>query len=634
MSIQTHSPGILTRSSVRSSQDIVDFITEELRTRDQRMVALEKKALEAEERRTKEVASAHRISEESAVAHEEECRTKELRMRNEFEKRLGIEVERRLAERKNSLREELAASAASELAERERVMSSAYERAAFEREATCRRREGAAEQRIAVVERGHSEEVKEVEDRCASIELELRQRVARTERAKGEAEARLRETLASSEGTSSKQNEQVDRLVHEVKDLKRETENQSREIARLERVHLEKEAKIAELLRAFTDLEGAFLQQHTDLQQERNGLAQEIATKCQALDSIQSKYEVSLQKLEKKLDKKKRHWAERETSLIDAAESLRRGMMEIKAEKAKAEDRLANESTNAREVISELEITVLRFQEEAKRSKKDLLDTHQTLEKERTGVELQKRDHKYEREQLKESHSRNLAELKKTHQAKLDGFRQEGIDDVRRALVEKNLAQEEKKDAIEKLTYLERQVSRFKLKVTELQNDLEESRKRNDEMDRICRENARLKGIVSALRSEISGSAQSQREEELVGKVDDQTSELEVVHKDRRRFTNLSDQLQRDEQSSQLLGHNKSGRDEGNRSGPKPDQSDCNEFLSSNSASINKSSRDSRSARRQETQSQRQARERIKKKDDRKECGSRIRVRNWNLRDG
>ena len=194
----------------------------------------------------------------------------------------------------------MAASAASQLAEREREIKAAYERASADREATCKRREATADKRVQDVERSGAIDLKEAEDRFMALEVELRDKVARAEQAKGQAESRLRETVAESDGATTQRQEQLERLISEVKSLRSDN-------VRLDRLNTDKDGKISDLLQTLVDLEAGFVREHEALGKERDALALELDSQCVELEELQrvsGSYEKALTKMEKKMEKK------------------------------------------------------------------------------------------------------------------------------------------------------------------------------------------------------------------------------------------------------------------------------------------------------------------------------------------
>mmetsp|Transcript_33788 Transcript_33788/g.68150 ORF Transcript_33788/g.68150 Transcript_33788/m.68150 type:complete len:670 (+) Transcript_33788:206-2215(+) len=610
-----------------------------LRERDKVLSNLERAAAEANERRDREIATATRRAEERVAAIEEDSRLRERRLRDDYERRLSSEVDRRLAEREHSLREELAASAAAELAERERQISTAYDRAAADRESTCKRREGAAEKRIQDAERSAAADLKEAEDRWNSMESELRDRMSRAERAKNESEARLRETVAETQGVNSQRNEQLERLVREVKRLEQESKGLKEDNTRLEGLVVEKDSKISDLLKALVDLEDGFLRQHGALQEERDALANEVETKYSELEALHcgasqasSTYEKALVRLEKKMDKKKRQWAEKEMVLIDKADNLRNELNKLKTSKAEDDETSRRAVDAAKGTIGELEGCIAQLKEEESRRKHELDTAAQDLDDARRRNKSIHQEHKEILVRFEESKQAALQEMQSKHRIEFEKVQQEAIDDVRRALIDKNALSEEKKS-------LEKDVATLRSKVSSVKDKLEECRNRtstNDEdVERLKNENARLQDALAILRSERETRNGVSREDELSQRVEELSDELEVVLEDRRRLIDLSNKLRVDLQRLQSSSRQSSSVDGNAR---RQDESVHDGVLSTQPLSLYniidaEAASASSTAKRQGTDSQRQAFARLRKKKDQQQQQERIKVRNWNERD-
>ena len=139
-----------------------------LKERDQIIANLERSMAESAEQQKRELSRATKRADERYETTQED-----------YNRRLLSEVDQRLAEREHSLREELAASAAAQLSEREREIKTAYDRASTDREATCKRREATADKRVQDVERSAAMDLKDADDRYKALEVELRDRPRR-----------------------------------------------------------------------------------------------------------------------------------------------------------------------------------------------------------------------------------------------------------------------------------------------------------------------------------------------------------------------------------------------------------------------------------------------------------------------
>jgi len=565
-----------------------------LRERDQVIANLERTAAESAERQDRELSQATKRAEERISSIKEDC-----------DRRLGTEVDRRLAERQHSLREELAASAASQLAEREREIKAAYERASADREATCKRREATADKRVQDAERSAAVDLKDTEDRYKALEAELRDKVARAEQAKAEAESRMRKSVAESDGASTQRQEQLERLISEVKALRADN-------ARLERLSTEKDGKISDLLQTLVDLEAGFIREHDALGRERDALALELESKCVELEEMQAvsnAYEKAMAKLEKKMEKRKRHWAEKELILADNADGLQQQLQALQRSQSEAEERAKCELESANKTIGDLEGRLLHLREEGDRCKASLQASQKEVETERRSMKSLRQDHRLTLDQAERSKSAALQEMQSKYEAEMDRLQQEAIDDVRRALVEKNTTSDE-----------------LQAKITVLEAQLEECKGRptKDDIVRLEGENTRLSDAVSSLQAQISSqSSPSTREEELSQQVQALTEELEVVGEDRRRLIELSNRLkdQVDQQRSRSTGR------------PRASSIDDDAPLSAQPLSLASSQNNIKPMTQGGTESQRQVLDRLRKKKEQQQQQGRTRVRNWNNRD-
>ena len=562
-----------------------------LRQRDQVVANLERSAAESTERQRRDLSQAAERTEEQIAT-----------IKQDYDRRLHSEVDRRLAEREHSLREELAASAASQLAEREREIKAAYERASADREATCKRREATADKRVQDVERSGAIDLKEAEDRFMALEVELRDKVARAEQAKGQAESRLRETVAESDGATTQRQEQLERLISEVKSLRSDN-------VRLDRLNTDKDGKISDLLQTLVDLEAGFVREHEALGKERDALALELDSQCVELEELQrvsGSYEKALTKMEKKMEKRKRHWAEKEMALADTVDGLQKQLQTLQASQAEGDEVAQQKLKSADKTIVDLEGRLLQLQEESSRFKSELKISQQEVEAEQQRLDSLRRDHRQALDQAERSKSVALQEIQSKHEAEMDRSQQEAIDDVRRALIDKNATSDE-----------------LRAKIASLETQLAECKGRptKDDVERLEGDNSRLSDAISSLQAQISKhSSSSVREEELSQQVQDLSEELKVVTDDRRRLIELSNRLkaQADQQRSQ--------------SAERPRESTANEEVLSTQPLSLAPSHNSKMAAQGGTDSQRQVLDRLRKKKELQQQQGRTRVRNWNNR--
>ena len=567
-----------------------------LKERDQIIANLERSVAESAEQRKRELSKATKRADERYET-----------IKEDYDRRLLSEVDRRLSEREHSLREELAASAAAQLSEREREIKAAYDRASADREATCKRREATADKRVQDVERSAAMDLKDTEDRYKALEVELRDKVTRAEQAKTEAESRLRETLAESDGASTQRQEQLERLVAEVKTLRLDN-------TRLERMGTEKDGKISDLLQTLVDLEAGFVREHEILGQERDALALELESRCTELDELQgasNAYEKALSKLEKKMEKRKRHWAEKEMILTDTADGLKQQLQVLQVSQTEAEEKAKREMDRANKTIDELERRLLHLQEENVRSKASLEASQKEVEAERQRIESLRQDHRQALDQAESSKSSALQEMQSKHEVEIHRLQQEAIDDVRRALIDKNTTSDE-----------------LRTKIASLEAQLEDCKGRptKEEMERLEIENSRLGDAVSSLQAQISRqTSPSAREEELSRQVQNLSEELEVLGEDRRRLIELSNRLkgQVDHQ------YQRSKSTDRPRASTAADDDD--DVLTTQPLPLVPSHSSKLAAR--GTESQRQVLDRLRKKKEQQQQQGRIRVRNWNNRD-
>ena len=562
-----------------------------LRQRDQVVANLERSAAESTERQRRDLSQAAERAEEQIAT-----------IKQDYDRRLNSEVDRRLAEREHSLREELAASAASQLAEREREIKAAYERASTDREATCKRREATADKRVQDVERSAAIDLKEAEDRFMALEVELRDKVARAEQAKGQAESRLRETVAESDGATTQRQEQLERLISEVKSLRSDN-------VRLDRLNTDKDGKISDLLQTLVDLEAGFVREHEALGKERDALALELDSQCVELEELQrvsGAYEKALTKMEKKMEKRKRHWAEKEMALADTVDGLQKQLQTLHASQAEGDEVAQQKLKSADKTIVDLEEQLLQLQEESSRFKSELKISQQEVEAEQQRLDSLRQDHRQALDQAERSKSVALQEIQSKHEAEMDRSQQEAIDDVRRALIDKNATSDE-----------------LRAKIASLETQLAECKGRptKDDVERLEGDNSRLSDAISSLQAQISKhSSSSVREEELSQQVQDLSEELEVVTDDRRRLIELSNRLkaQADQQRSQ--------------SAERPRETTANEEVLSTQPLSLAPSHNSKMAAQGGTDSQRQVLDRLRKKKELQQQQGRTRVRNWNNR--
>ena len=562
-----------------------------LRQRDQVVANLERSAAESTERQRRDLSQAAERAEEQIAT-----------IKQDYDRRLHSEVDRRLAEREHSLREELAASAASQLAEREREIKAAYERASADREATCKRREATADKRVQDVERSGAIDLKEAEDRFMALEVELRDKVARAEQAKGQAESRLRETVAESDGATTQRQEQLERLISEVKSLRSDN-------VRLDRLNTDKDGKISDLLQTLVDLEAGFVREHEALGKERDALALELDSQCVELEELQrvsGSYEKALTKMEKKMEKRKRHWAEKEMALADTVDGLQKQLQTLQASQAEGDEVAQQKLKSADKTIVDLEGRLLQLQEESSRFKSELKISQQEVEAEQQRLDSLRQDHRQALDQAERSKSVALQEIQSKHEAEMDRSQQEAIDDVRRALIDKNATSDE-----------------LRAKVASLETQLAECKGRptKDDVERLEGDNSRLSDAISSLQAQISKhSSSSVREEELSQQVQDLSEELKVVTDDRRRLIELSNRLkaQADQQRSQ--------------SAERPRETTPNEEVLSTQPLSLAPSHNSKMAAQGGTDSQRQVLDRLRKKKELQQQQGRTRVRNWNNR--
>ena len=562
-----------------------------LRQRDQVVANLERSAAESTERQRRDLSQAAERAEEQIAT-----------IKQDYDRRLHSEVDRRLAEREHSLREELAASAASQLAEREREIKAAYERASADREATCKRREATADKRVQDVERSAAIDLKEAEDRFMALEVELRDKVARAEQAKGQAESRLRETVAESDGATTQRQEQLERLISEVKSLRSDN-------VRLDRLNTDKDGKISDLLQTLVDLEAGFVREHEALGKERDALALELDSQCVELEELQrvsGAYEKALTKMEKKMEKRKRHWAEKEMALADTVDGLQKQLQTLQASQAEGDEVAQQKLKSADKTIVDLEGRLLQLQEESIRFKSELKISQQEVEAEQQRLDSLRQDHRQALDQAERSKSVALQEIQSKHEAEMDRSQQEAIDDVRRALIDKNATSDE-----------------LRAKVASLETQLAECKGRptKDDVERLEGDNSRLSDAISSLQAQISKhSSSSVREEELSQQIQDLSEELEVVTDDRRRLIELSNRLkaQADQQRSQ--------------SAERPRETTANEEVLSTQPLSLAPIHNSKMAAQGGTDSQRQVLDRLRKKKELQQQQGRTRVRNWNNR--
>lgn len=562
-----------------------------LRQRDQVVANLERSAAESTERQRRDLSQAAERAEEQIAT-----------IKQDYDRRLHSEVDRRLAEREHSLREELAASAASQLAEREREIKAAYERASADREATCKRREATADKRVQDVERSAAIDLKEAEDRFMALEVELRDKVARAEQAKGQAESRLRETVAESDGATTQRQEQLERLISEVKSLRSDN-------VRLDRLNTDKDGKISDLLQTLVDLEAGFVREHEALGKERDALALELDSQCVELEELQrvsGAYEKALTKMEKKMEKRKRHWAEKEMALADTVDGLQKQLQTLQASQAEGDEVAQQKLKSADKTIVDLEGRLLQLQEESSRFKSELKISQQEVEAEQQRLDSLRQDHRQALDQAERSKSVALQEIQSKHEAEMDRSQQEAIDDVRRALIDKNATSDE-----------------LRAKIASLETQLAECKGRptKDDVERLEGDNSRLSDAISSLQAQISKhSSSSVREEELSQQVQDLSEELKVVTDDRRRLIELSNRLkaQADQQRSQ--------------SAERPRETTPNEEVLSTQPLSLAPSHNSKMAAQGGTDSQRQVLDRLRKKKELQQQQGRTRVRNWNNR--
>ena len=562
-----------------------------LRQRDQVVANLERSAAESTERQRRDLSQAAERAEEQIAT-----------IKQDYDRRLHSEVDRRLAEREHSLREELAASAASQLAEREREIKAAYERASADREATCKRREATADKRVQDVERSAAIDLKEAEDRFMALEVELRDKVARAEQAKGQAESRLRETVAESDGATTQRQEQLERLISEVKSLRSDN-------VRLDRLNTDKDGKISDLLQTLVDLEAGFVREHEALGKERDALALELDSQCVELEELQrvsGAYEKALTKMEKKMEKRKRHWAEKEMALADTVDGLQKQLQTLQASQAEGDEVAQQKLKSADKTIVDLEGRLLQLQEESSRFKSELKISQQEVEAEQQRLGSLRQDHRQALDQAERSKSVALQEIQSKHEAEMDRSQQEAIDDVRRALIDKNATSDE-----------------LRAKVASSETQLAECKGRptKDDVERLEGDNSRLSDAISSLQAQISKhSSSSVREEELSQQIQDLSEELEVVTDDRRRLIELSNRLkaQADQQRSQ--------------SAERPRETTANEEVLSTQPLSLAPSHNSKMAAQGGTDSQRQVLDRLRKKKELQQQQGRTRVRNWNNR--
>ena len=217
-----------------------------------------------------------------------------------------------------------------------------------------------------------------------------------------------------------------------------------------------------------------------------------------------------------------------------------------------------------------------------------------------------RRDHRQALDQAERSKSVALQEIKSKHEAEMDKSQQEAIDDVRRALIDKNATSDE-----------------LRAKIASLETQLAECKGRptKDDVERLEGDNSRLSDAISSLQAQISKhSSSSVREEELSQQVQDLSEELKVVTDDRRRLIELSNRLkaQADQQRSQ--------------SAERPRETTPNEEVLSTQPLSLAPSHNSKMAAQGGTESQRQVLDRLRKKKELQQQQGRTRVRNWNNR--
>ena len=215
-----------------------------------------------------------------------------------------------------------------------------------------------------------------------------------------------------------------------------------------------------------------------------------------------------------------------------------------------------------------------------------------------------RRDHRQALDQAEISKSAALQEIQSKHEAEMDRLQQEAIDDVRRALIDKNATSDELRT---KIASLEAQLEEYKGRPTK------------DDFERLQGENCRLSHNISSLQDQMSSSV---REEELSEQVQNLSEELEVVAEDRRRLIELSNRLkaQADQQRSQSAERS-------------PRETTANdEVLTTQPLSLAPSN-NSKMVAQGGTDSQRQFLDRLRKKKELQQQQGRTRVRNWNARD-
>ena len=414
--------------------------------------------------------------------------------------------------------------------------------------------------------------------------------------------------MAESDGASTQRQEQLERLVAEVKTLRSDN-------TRLERMNTEKDGKISDLLQTLVDLEAGFIREHEILGQERDALALELDSKCTELDELQgasNAYEKALTKLEKKMEKRKRHWSEKEMILTDTADGLQQQLQVLQVSQTEAEEKAKRKIDSANKTIGELERRLLHLQEETDRCKASLEASQKDVEAERQRIESLRQDHRQALDQAESSKSSALQEMQSKHEVEMDRLQHEAIDDVRRALIDKNTTSDE-----------------LRTKIASLEAQLEDCKGRptKKEMERLESENSRLGDAVSSLQAQISRqSSPSAREEELSLQVQNLSEELEVMGEDRRRLIELSNRLkaQTDQQ------HQRSKSTDRSRVSTAADNDD--DILSTQPLPLVPSHNSSKLAGRG-TESQRQVLDRLRKKKEQQQQQGRIRVRNWNNRD-
>jgi FtsZ-binding cell division protein ZapB len=332
------------------------------------------------------------------------------------------------------------------------------------------------------------------------------------------------------------------------------------------------------------------------------------------------------------MDKKKRQWAEKEMVLIDKADNLRNELNKLKASKAEDDETSRRAVDAAKGTIGELEVCIVQLKEGKNRRKHELETATQDLDDARRRNKSIHQEHKEVLDRFEESKQATLQEMQTKHQIELEKVQQEAIDDVRRALIDKNAVSEEKEG-------LEKDVATLRSKVSSVKDELEECRNRtstnDDIVERLKSENTSLQDTVTILRSEMETRNGVSREDELSQRVEELSDELDVVLEDRRRLIDLSNKLRVDLQRLQSSSRQSSSSVDGNAQ-RQPESHEG--VLSTQPLSLHniidaEAAGASSTAKRQGTVSQRQAFARLRKKKDQQQQQERIKVRNWNERD-